>query len=228
MNTPSKNTPPKSTVLCFSGGLDSSVLLAHLLDMGHTVHALNISYGSLHNASERKRAAAFAKKYQVSYKEIHLDFVDKLFDSALLQSGPDLPLGHYSDRSMRQTVVPGRNTIFLSIAIGYAESVKAQNIAIANHADDAAMYPDTTPEWVAAMRLAAYHGTYQRISLAAPFTHWSKADICKRGNELGVDFTSTWTCYSGGDTHCGKCGACSSRKEAFKKAGLTDPTTYLA
>ncbi|MDD9951675.1 MAG: 7-cyano-7-deazaguanine synthase QueC [Zetaproteobacteria bacterium] len=217
----------QTTVLCFSGGLDSSVLLTHLQDLGHTVHALNISYGSLHNTAERQRAAAFAKNAGVLYQEIDLNFVDKLYKSALLKSGPELPVGHYSDASMRQTVVPGRNTIFLSIAIGYAESIGAQNIAIANHADDHAMYPDTTPEWIAAMQLAAFHGTYQRVKVIAPFTHWSKAMICKRGKELGLAFDQTWTCYQGGEVHCGRCGSCSSRKEAFAKAGIEDPTTYL-
>lgn len=214
------------TVLSYSGGLDSSVLLYKLLSEGDEVHCLNFQYGSKHNETERQKAKAICAQNSVPFIDIELPFVNKLFNSDLLKSGNDLPLGHYSEASMKQTVVPGRNTIMLSIAIGYAESIKAQRIAIANHADDHGTYPDTRPEWVVSMSLVAYHGTFERIKLYAPFTHFLKSDICVLGEKLNVPFKETWTCYAGGTVHCGECGACTSRKEAFENANIPDPTEY--
>ena len=216
------------TVLSYSGGLDSTVLLYKLLADGDEVHCLNFHYGSKHNEVERQKAQQICAQNSVPFIDIELPFVNKLFNSSLLQSGTELPLGHYSEASMKQTVVPGRNTIMLSIAIGYAESIKAQRIAIANHADDHGTYPDTRPEWVSSMSLVAYHGTFERIKLYAPFTHFRKSDICTLGQELNVPFKDTWTCYAGGSTHCGECGACTSRKEAFANANIPDPTIYLS
>ena len=216
------------TVLSYSGGLDSTVLLYKLIAEGDEVHCLNFHYGSKHNEVERRQAKKICALNSIPFIDVELPFIDKLFNSDLLKSGNDLPLGHYTEASMKQTVVPGRNTIMLSIAIGYAESIKAQRIAIANHADDHGTYPDTRPEWVASMSLVAYHGTFDHVKLYAPFTHLRKSEICSLGNELEVPFGETWTCYAGGEVHCGKCGACSGRKEAFAIAGIADPTTYLA
>jgi len=216
----------RKTVLSYSGGLDSTVLLYHLLDQGDQVFCLNFTYGARHNEEERACARAQCEKLNVPFVDIDLPFISKLYKSSLLKGGSDLPTGDYDAENMRQTVVPGRNTILMSIAIGFAESHEAQRIAIANHADDHGTYPDTRPEWVSAMALTAWHGTYQRVGLYAPFTHMSKAEICQTGHRLGVPFAETWTCYAGGAHHCGDCSSCHSRKEAFQAAGLSDPTRY--
>ena len=216
----------QKTVLSFSGGLDSGVLLYHLLDQGDEVYCLNFTYGSRHNQREQACAREICDKLGVPFIDIELPFIHKLYQSALLQGGEELPKGAYSEENLKQTVVPGRNTILMSIAIGFAESHKADRIAIANHADDHGTYPDTRPEWISSMSLVAWHGTYQRVRLYAPFTEWKKADICRRGRELGVPFEKTWTCYDGGEIQCGECSACRSRQQAFQVAGISDPTVY--
>ena len=203
------------------------MLLYHLRALGDAVECLIFDYGSKHAQAEQKAAQAICKLNDIPCKIIALPFVDQLFSSNLLRSGGDIPLGHYEDSSMQQTIVPGRNTIMLSIAIGYAESCKAQRVAIANHAGDHAIYPDCRPEWISSMSLVAYHGTYQRIGLFAPFTHFSKGDICSLGAKLEVPFDKTWTCYQGQELHCGRCGSCTERREAFAVAKLLDPTKYL-
>lgn len=215
------------TVLSFSGGLDSTVLLYHLLDQGDQVWCLNFSYGSRHNEKEQAAARELCSSLGISLTVIDLAFIGQCFDSSLLQKSQDeLPSGHYDEEKLRQTVIPGRNTIMISIATGFAESHKADRVAIANHADDHATYPDTRPEWVAAMSLAAWHGTFQRIQLHAPFTHLKKKDICQLGHRLSVPFEKTWTCYEGGEFHCGHCCACHVRQSSFRSASITDPTIY--
>ena len=149
----------RKTVLSYSGGLDSTVLLYHLLDQGDQVYCLNFTYGSRHNETEQACARKICGILNVPFIDIELPFIHKLYQSSLLKGGSDQPVGEYDQENMRQTVVPGRNTIMMSIAIGFAESHKAQRIAIANHADDHGTYPDTRPEWVASMSLAASHGT---------------------------------------------------------------------
>ena len=126
---------------------------------------------------------------------------------------------------MKQTVVPFRNGIMLSIAAGYAESLGATGVVIAAHGGDHAIYPDCREEFMQSMNEAIRHGTYAAVEVLRPFIAMTKADIAKRGHELGVDFSQTWSCYAGGETHCGVCGTCVERREAFANATLTDPTT---
>ena len=128
---------------------------------------------------------------------------------------------------MKQTVVPFRNGIMLSIAAGFAESLEAQALVIAAHAGDHAIYPDCRQEFMKAMGQAIGAGTYAQIELRRPFIHFTKAEIARRGHKLGVDFSKTWSCYKGGTLHCGRCGTCVERREAFMLAGLPDPTAYL-
>ena len=214
------------TVLSLSGGLDSAVLLYHLQNQGDEVLALNFSYGSRHNVRERRAAAELCRATGTSLIEADLPFIGQLYQSSLLNQEQELPRGEYSEDSLKKTVVPGRNTILMSIAIGLAESHNASRVAIANHANDHGTYPDTRPEWVAAMSLVAWHGTYQRVQLYAPFTHLQKSEICLRGKDLGVPFAKTWTCYDGRSRQCGTCSACRLRQEAFRTAGIEDPTSY--
>lgn len=128
---------------------------------------------------------------------------------------------------MKQTVVPFRNGIFLAIAAGYAESLGASGLVIAAHAGDHAIYPDCREEFMKAMAGAIGLGTYAGVEILRPFIHQTKAAIARRGHELGVDWVRTWSCYKGGDVHCGTCGTCVERREAFALAALPDPTVYL-
>ena len=138
----------------------------------------------------------------------------------------EIPEGHYEDVSMKQTVVPFRNGIMLSIATGYAESQGAEMLVIAAHAGDHAIYPDCREDFMKAMGEAMRLGTYATIVLFRPFIRSTKADICDKGQQLGVDYSKTWSCYKGGVIHCGKCGTCVERREAFKVSGVPDPTEY--
>ncbi len=157
---------------------------------------------------------------------IGLGFINELFASDLLQSGGEIPDGHYEEVSMKQTVVPFRNGIMLSIAAGFAESVGAGGLVIAAHAGDHAIYPDCRETFMQSMGDAIRLGTYAEVELLRPFIHFTKAQIAARGHELGVDFAKTWSCYKGKEIHCGTCGTCVERREAFEVAGVPDPTVY--
>lgn len=216
-------TKPNKVVLLFSGGLDSTVLLSLLLAHNVEVHALSFKYGSKHNAREGEAAAQIAQLLGVPRTLIRLPFIGELFHSALLQSGDDIPQGHYTDESMRKTVVPFRNGILLSIATGYAESIEASAVFYGAHAGDHTIYPDCRPTFLAAMQVAALLGTDGKVELQAPFLNDTKRDIALLGRELNAPLSSTWTCYEGRAFHCGKCGACTERREAL--AGF-DGTEY--
>lgn len=211
------------TVLILSGGMDSTVLLAKLKQEGHDISTLTFNYGSKHNHRENIAAAEIARRYGVENRLIKMAFVNELFKSDLLQSGGDVPEGHYEDASMKRTVVPFRNGIMLSIATGFAESIEADAVYYGAHAGDHAIYPDCRDVFVAAMAEAMRLGTYANITLESPFANMTKRDIGLLGKELGVPFEKTWTCYVGGEKHCGRCGACTERREAL--AGF-DPTNY--
>jgi 7-cyano-7-deazaguanine synthase len=215
----------KVIVLC-SGGMDSVAAL-HWAARKHAVAAaVSFDYGSKHNAREIPFAAEHAKRLGVPHTIIPLDFIANLFASDLLKSGGAVPEGHYEDRTMRQTVVPFRNGIMLAAAGGLAESLGAEGLVIAAHSGDHAIYPDCREDFMRAMGDALRLGTYAGIQLLRPFIAFTKGQIVLEGAKLGVDFGRTWSCYVGGDTHCGKCGTCVERREAFLVAGLTDPTRY--
>lgn len=209
-----------------SGGMDSVAAFYEMLS-GHEVLAcLSFDYGAKHNFREIPFAALHAARHAVAHQVIPLDFINSLFKSDLLKSGGDIPDGHYAEESMKQTVVPFRNGIMLSIAAGYAESIGADALVIAAHSGDHAIYPDCREPFMQAMATAMGEGTYAKIQLIRPFIAMDKAKIAARGVELGVDFAETWSCYKGGEIHCGVCGTCVERREAFILAGLADPTTY--
>ncbi|MDP0491149.1 MAG: 7-cyano-7-deazaguanine synthase QueC [Verrucomicrobiota bacterium JB023] len=217
------------TVVLLSGGMDSTVALWHTLAEGHEVLAcLGVDYGSKHNAKELPMARWQAEKAGIPFHQADLTVINDLFTSDLLQSGGEIPLGHYEDSNMKKTVVPFRNGILLSLAAGFAESLEAEGLVIAAHSGDHAIYPDCRETFLGPMAEAIKNGTYAGLALMRPFVDVRKEDIAARGAELGVDFTHTWSCYQGQDVHCGKCGTCVERKEAFALAGLPDPTSYLA
>jgi 7-cyano-7-deazaguanine synthase len=190
--------------------------------------AISFDYGAKHNPREIPFAAGHAASLGIRHEIISLDFVNRLFASDLLKSGGPVPDGHYEAENMRQTVVPFRNAIMLSIACGLAESRGAGGLVIAAHGGDHAIYPDCREDFMRAMGDAMRLGTYAGIRLLRPFIAMNKGQIAAAGVGLGVDFARTWSCYKGGEIHCGTCGTCVERREAFQQAGIVDPTTYVS
>jgi 7-cyano-7-deazaguanine synthase len=213
-------------VLIYSGGLDSTVLLYHLMAEGHSVSSLSVHYGQRH-AKELACAAAIAKRLGMRHEVADLRGVAGLLAGSSLTS-PDIPVpeGHYAEENMKATVVPNRNMILLALAAGWAISEKADAIAYAAHSGDHAIYPDCRAEFADAMRLAIGLADWHKVDLVRPFVSLTKADIVRRGAQLSVPFADTWSCYKGGELHCGRCGTCIERREAFHLAGVTDPTPY--
>ena len=217
----------KALVL-LSGGMDSVTALYHAAAEHDVTDALSFDYGSKHNHREIPFARYHAEKLGVRHTVIPLHFMAEHFASDLLQSGGDIPDGHYEEESMKRTVVPFRNGIMLSIAAGFAESRGAEALVIAAHAGDHAIYPDCREAFMQSMSDAIRLGTYGRVQVLRPFIALTKAQIAARGAALGVDFAQTWSCYKGGDIHCGTCGTCVERREALLLAGLDDPTGYAS
>ena len=211
-----------------SGGMDSVTALHHAAREHEVVSALSFDYGSKHNACEIPFAAEHAALVGAPHTVIDLPFVDQYFASDLLRTGGEIPEGHYEEDNMKSTVVPFRNGILLAIAAGFAESRGASGLVIAAHSGDHAIYPDCREPFMRAMSDAVRLGTYAELEVLRPFIAMDKAGIARRGAELGIDFARTWSCYKGGDTHCGVCGTCVERREAFLLAGLPDPTAYLS
>jgi 7-cyano-7-deazaguanine synthase len=209
-----------------SGGMDSVTVFHEALRTHEVLACLTFDYGAKHNACEIPLARLHAQRHGILHHTVALGCIDRLFKSDLLRSGGAIPDGHYAHESMRQTVVPFRNGIMLAVAAGYAESIGAEGVVIAAHAGDHAIYPDCREPFMHAMGEAMSAGTYAHIRLLRPFIAMNKAAIARRGAALGVDFATTWSCYKGGQIHCGVCGTCLERREAFVLAGLPDPTVY--
>ncbi len=208
-------------VLIYSGGLDSTTLLYEYKDS--IALAVSFDYGSKHNEREIAFARLNCEKLGVEHIVIPLEFMQKYFRSSLLKGGEDIPEGSYDDSNMQSTVVPFRNGIMLAIAAGLAESRGLDAIMMANHGGDHAIYPDCRPEFVDAFGKAVEAGTYNGVKLLSPYCDITKRDIALRGKALGIDYSLTYSCYKGGEKHCGKCGTCTERKEALE--GF-DPTEY--
>lgn len=215
----------KVVVLC-SGGMDSVTAL-HWARWRHEVRAaLSFDYGAKHNHREIPCAREQAGLLGLPHQVIPLDFIAQHYRSDLLKSGGEIPEGHYADENMQKTVVPFRNGVMLAVATGFAESAGAEGLVIAAHSGDHAIYPDCREDFMRAMADAIRLGTYAGVQLLRPFIAMDKGQIVTEGARLGVDFSRTWSCYKGGAVHCGKCGTCVERREAFQKAGVPDPTKY--
>lgn len=214
----------KDSVIIVSGGLDSITLL---YDKAETIAlAVSFDYGQNHGTKELPFAAHHCRKLGIPHITIPLSFMHRYFKSSLLDGAEAIPEGHYAEENMKSTVVPFRNGIMLAIATGIAESHGLKRVYIANHGGDHTVYPDCRPDFIQAMDGAATAGTFVNVHIEAPYTNITKADIVRRGTALGVDYSKTWSCYKGSDVHCGKCGTCVERKEAFLEAGVKDPTEY--
>ena len=214
----------KDSLIVVSGGMDSITLLYDMKD--RIALGVSFNYGSNHNAREIPFAELHCGRLGIRHITISLDFMGKYFKSSLLDGADAIPEGHYAEDNMKSTVVPFRNGIMLSVAAGIAESNGLRNVLIANHGGDHAIYPDCRPEFVMAMDEAVRAGTYMNVGVLAPYTGLTKADIAHRGKALGIDYSETWSCYKGGEAHCGCCGTCVERKEALAEAGIADTTVY--
>ena len=214
------------TALIYSGGVDSTVLLAHLLAEGREVHCLSGDYGQRHRR-ELEAARAICAHYGVDHRLADLRALAPLFGSNALTGGVKVPEGHYEEESMKATVVPNRNMLLISVATAWAVSLRAESVAYGAHGGDHAIYPDCRPEFAEALDRAVRLADWHEVRLERPFVKMDKADIVRRGAELDVPFGLTWSCYVGGERHCGKCGTCVERKEAFRLAGVADPTDYV-
>ena len=217
-------TTNKDSIIILSGGMDSVTLLYDQKE--RIALAITFDYGSNHN----KREAAFARKHcealGIEHLLIPLDFMGRYFKSSLLEGADAIPEGDYDEANMKSTVVPFRNGIMLSIACGIAESRGLTKVMIANHFGDHSIYPDCRAEFIRPMSEAMRAGTYIGVEIMAPYTDISKTDIALIGKRLGIDYSQTYSCYKGGERHCGKCGTCMERKEALREAGIEDTTLY--
>lgn len=214
----------KDSIIVLSGGLDSTTMLYEYKE--RIALAVSFHYGSNHNDKELAFAKMHCERLGIRHLIIPLDFIGKYFHSSLLEGADAIPEGNYDDENMKSTVVPFRNGIMLAVAAGLAENYGMKYIMLANHAGDHAIYPDCRPEFVNAMSEAVKNGTYEGVEIFAPYTNITKTDIARRGKELGIDYTETWSCYKGGEHHCGKCGTCTERIEALRDAGIDDKTIY--
>ncbi len=214
----------RNSLIALSGGVDSTTLLYEYRE--EVACAVGFDYGSKHNARELAAAKAICRELEIPYLIIPLAFIGEYFRSDLLLSGGEMQLGDYSEENMSSTVVPFRNGIMLSILAGLAESRDLQQVLIANHFGDHAIYPDCRESFVTPMGEAITAGTSNGVKLVAPYTTLTKAEIVARGTRLGVPYGKTYSCYQGGERHCGRCGTCRERHDAFVANGLEDPTLY--
>lgn len=214
----------KDSVLIVSGGMDSITMLYEYKE--RIALGISFDYGSNHNAREIPFAAMHCERLGIKHIVINLGFMHQYFKSSLLEGAEAIPEGNYDDENMKSTVVPFRNGIMLSIAAGVAESNGLKYVMMANHGGDHTIYPDCRPEFVSAMSEATRLGTYPGIEVLAPYTGITKSDIARHGKALGIDYAETWSCYKGGEHHCGKCGTCRERIEALADVGIEDHTVY--
>lgn len=214
----------KDSVIIVSGGMDSITMLYEFKDQ--IALGVSFNYGSNHNNREIPFAEMHCKRLGIPHITIDLGFMPQYFKSSLLEGADAIPEGNYDEENMKSTVVPFRNGIMLSIAIGIAESNHLKHVLMANHGGDHTIYPDCRPAFVDAMSAAAQAGTFEDVTIEAPYTNITKADIARHGKQLGIDYSETWSCYKGGEVHCGQCGTCRERQEALREAGISDTTEY--
>jgi 7-cyano-7-deazaguanine synthase len=219
-------------VVIVSGGMDSITLAYYLRDLhrDYDWHYLSFDYGQRH-VKELSYAAEMAIKLNARHDIIPLRELTKLLapsKSVLVNMDEKVPEGHYAEESMRATVVPNRNAIMMSIATGIAVAEEAKFVAAGMHAGDHFIYPDCRPTFVSTFNNAMYLANlgFWAGNIIAPFIDMTKADIVREGEHLNVPWIETWSCYKGGRIHCGKCGTCNERQEAFEIAGVEDPTMY--
>lgn len=216
--------PQRDALMVLSGGMDSVTMLHEFASQIRL--AVNFTYGSNHNLRELECARAHCRQLGIELVEIDLSFIGQYFRSSLLSGADAIPEGDYAPENISSTVVPFRNGIMLAAAAGLAESHKLRRVMIANHAGDHAIYPDCRPGFIEAMSGAISAGTFDHISIFAPYTLLTKGQIAMRGKTLGLDYSTTYSCYRGGAVHCGRCATCLERRQALAEAGINDTTVY--
>lgn len=218
-----------NAVVIFSGGMDSTVLIYYLHHEDYKIHALSFDYGQKHK-KELDFAKLTATKLGIQHDIVDLSSITKLLKGSALTDNIEVPEGHYASENMKTTVVPNRNAIMLSIAFGVAVAEDSEIVATAVHAGDHFIYPDCRPRFITSfdlMQSIAIEGfANEKLKLYAPFVELGKHDIVRIGDMLNVPFEDTWSCYKGQEYHCGKCGTCVERIEAFELSEVKDPTIY--
>ena len=214
-------------VVVYSGGMDSYTVLHRAIAEGREVYALSFNYGQRHS-KELLVAAEVCKSLNIPHKIVDISAINQLMAGSSLTSDIEIPEGHYEEESMKNTVVPNRNMVLLSMAIAYAVSLEAPEVHYGAHAGDHHIYPDCRPEFVHAMNAVSKIANYEPVEIVTPFLNSSKGEILAAGLAMNLDYGQTWTCYNGRDKACGKCGACNERLEAFAEQNTLDPLTYEA
>lgn len=222
-----KNDTIKCVVIV-SGGMDSVTLLHNITkskEQRYEVHALSFNYGQRHS-KELLYAFRNCEELGVPHTILNLQVLNNVAPSVLTRCDRQMPEGHYTADNMKDTVVPNRNMVMISIAVAYCIGIEGEVVFYGAHAGDHAIYPDCRPAFVEAMEKAIKLCDWHDVHLEAPYLHLDKTAILKIGQEYGVDYKQTWTCYAGKDKACGKCGSCAERLEAFRNLGLVDPIRY--
>jgi len=212
-------------VVVYSGGMDSFTLLNRVHREGFEVYALSFDYGQRHS-KELGVASSVCEQLGIHHKVVDIKAINTLIGGSSLTSDIDVPEGHYEEESMKATVVPNRNMILLSLAVGYAVSIESTKVYYGAHSGDHAIYPDCRPEFVDRMNDVCAIANYDAVDIVTPYLNQSKIETLADGLQMGLDYSSTWTCYNGREMSCGKCGACQERLEAFERNGVTDPLEY--
>ena len=215
----------EKVVVIYSGGMDSFTVLNRAIKDGKEVYALSFDYGQRH-VKELECAESVCKSLNINHKVIDISAINQLLAGSSLTDNIDIPEGHYEAENMKSTVVPNRNMILLSLAVGYAVSVGAGQVYYGAHSGDHAIYPDCRPEFVKKMSDVCQIANYESVEIFSPYLEVSKTAILTDGLEMGLDYSDTWTCYNGREKACGKCGACQERLEAFRDNNAVDPLSY--
>jgi len=217
----------EKVVVIYSGGMDSFTVLNKAVNDGFDVYALSFDYGQRH-VKELEYAANVCKQLNIHHKIVDISAINSIISGSSLTDDIDVPEGHYESENMKQTVVPNRNMILLSLAVGYAVSLEANKVYYGAHSGDHAIYPDCRPEFVQKMQDVCAIANYEAVDIVVPYLNEDKIEILADGLKMGLDYALTWTCYNGREKACGKCGACQERLEAFKLNNATDPRSYEA
>jgi len=215
----------EKVVVIYSGGMDSYTVLNHALKQGLEVYALTFDYGQRH-VKEIEYAKKACSELGVHHKIVDISAINSIIAGSSLTDDIEVPEGHYEADNMKQTVVPNRNMILLSLAVGYAVSLEATKVFYGAHSGDHAIYPDCRPEFVKKMQDVCAIANYEAVDIVVPYLNVDKIAILTDGLKMGLDYSNTWTCYNGREKACGKCGACQERLEAFEENNTIDPLEY--
>ncbi|MBU2279960.1 MAG: 7-cyano-7-deazaguanine synthase QueC [Gammaproteobacteria bacterium] len=216
---------PQKVVVIYSGGMDSFTVLHNAIRAGHDVYALSFNYGQRH-VKELVCAQNVCQELGIHHKIVDISAINQLIGGSSLTDNIDVPEGHYAADNMKSTVVPNRNMILLSLAVGYAVSLDAQAVYYGAHSGDHFIYPDCRPEFVQKMNDVCQIANYEPVDIVSPYLSKTKIEILKDGLAMGLDYSKTWTCYNGREQACGKCGSCQERLEAFTLNNTIDPLPY--